>query len=587
MAEVVNERIEEMLPELEQMERVKLFKKREIRQITSRRKIYEYKLKRRQKVKEDFLQYIQYEINLLALVKKRREGTGYTFKKLEIDHAIVQRIHKLFKMCLSRFPEDIKLWLTYIAFARKRRENAVVSKQYSKMLQVHNKKPELWVAAAKWEFEHNNNPDTARSLIQRGLRFNEQSRTLWLEYYRLELMYAEKMLRRKELLGDTLEDEDEVSDAVLQGQVAKVVYANAIETIPEDVNFLLSFLPICQLFEFTRDQEETICQELREHHSDQPVAWDALARRCLGRQDQLAENDGEDPELMFHKVYEEAVNTVPSDEIWSLYITACLELLAKKSKNSVKKKRLQRVLLVFEEAKDAGCLEANLYLKWIDVLCDTGCPSKALEVSKEAVVANPMVCDLWHKRLSLLVTSNEATDKIQEELKQAQNLLPQKETWPLVQLVLEYTISIDAADTTVRLLESSMIGRSEVSTPAKNLYLEYEYLKHGIDQARKIYNRVQQFKPVCADFYKAYISMELAQSKPKMKIIRSVFEEAVREHGSHEPDLWLDYIKLESSHEHGKPASVGNIHFRAVKALTGTLNQEFIKKYTLLQTSAS
>jgi hypothetical protein len=34
-----------------------------------------------------------------------------------------------------------------------------------------------------------------------------------------------------------------------------------------------------------------------------------------------------------------------------------------------------------------------------------------------------------------------------------------------------------------------MIDRSEVSTPAKNLYLEYEYLKHGIDQARKIYNR--------------------------------------------------------------------------------------------------
>lgn len=40
---------------------------------------------------------------------------------------------------------------------------------------------ELWIMAAKWEFECNNNPDTARNLIQRGLRFNNESKKLWLE----------------------------------------------------------------------------------------------------------------------------------------------------------------------------------------------------------------------------------------------------------------------------------------------------------------------------------------------------------------------------------------------------------------------
>ncbi|XP_060592265.1 U3 small nucleolar RNA-associated protein 6 homolog [Ruditapes philippinarum] len=312
MAEVVNERIEDMLPELEQMERVKLFNKHEIRQITSKRKIYEYKLRRKQKVKEDYLQYIQYETNLLALIKKRRERSGYTFKKLEIDVAILQRIHKLFRLALSRFPEDIKLWLTYIAFAKHRKETSVISRQYSKMLQVHNKKPELWIAAAKWEFEENNNADTARSMLQRALRFNEESKKLWLEYYRFELMFAEKMRKRRELLGDTLEEEDEVSDATLQGLAATVVYTNAMQTIPDDVHFLLSFLPICQLFDFTKDQEESIVEQLREHYTDKPIAWDALARRCLGRINQENASGGEDSELMFHKVYEEAVNTVPS-----------------------------------------------------------------------------------------------------------------------------------------------------------------------------------------------------------------------------------------------------------------------------------
>lgn len=585
MAEIVNQRIEEMLPELEQMERVGLFSKKEIRHITSKRNLYEYKLKRKQKSKDDFLQYIQYEINLLALVKKRRQRTGYTFKKLEIDIAIVQRIHKLFKLALYRFPEDVRLWLTYIAFAKQRKENAVVSRQYSRMLQVHNKKPELWVAAAKWEFEFNSDPDTARGLVQRGLRFNEQSRQLWLEYFRLELMYAEKMRKRQEMLGDTISEEDEVSDAVLQGHVARIVYINALQAIPDDVNFLLSFLPVCQQFDFTREQEENICQELREKFWDKPAAWDALARRCLKRQIQkTGEEDEEDFELNFHQVFGEAVETIPSDEMWELYIEACLDLLEEKGKRSAKNKRLERLMLVFEDAREAGHLTPQMYTKWIDALCQTGCPEKALEISEEAVRAHPKEYDLWNKHLSTLISCGMDLEKIHDILNQAKNNLSQKEIWPLTELVLEHSIKLAAADTTVRLLETSMIGSSDVSGPAKNLYLEFEYLKHGIDQARKIYSRVMQFKPVPVEFYKSYISMEMAQPKPKMKMIRPVYEEAIREHGEKHPDLWLEYIKLESSHTSGKPENVGKIHFRALKALKGSLNQEFIRKYTLMQT---
>ncbi|XP_064604672.1 U3 small nucleolar RNA-associated protein 6 homolog [Liolophura sinensis] len=233
MAEFVQQSIEEMLPELQQMERVGLFTKEETRQILRRRKGYEYKLRRRTKCKEDFLQYIQYEINALGLVKMRREKIGYSFKKLEIDIAIVQRIHQLFRLATTRFKDDIKLWLSHIEFAKERREKATVSRLFTNMLQIHNKKPDLWLLAAKWEFEENVNSENARSLLQRGLRFNSDSRKLWLEYYRMELLFAEKMRKRREVLGGPLpEDETEVSDAVLQGAVARVVYQQALEAIP-------------------------------------------------------------------------------------------------------------------------------------------------------------------------------------------------------------------------------------------------------------------------------------------------------------------------------------------------------------------
>ncbi|KAL4240666.1 U3 snoRNP protein [Mactra antiquata] len=273
-------------------------------------------------------------------------------------------------------------------------------------------------------------------------------------------------------------------------------------------------------------------------------------------------------------------------EIWSLYIIACIKLLKKAKKSLVREQRLQRTLLVFEEAKDGGHLTSDLYIKWIDVLFNSGSPDKALVMSKSAIETYPGSLELWNKRLSLLISSGESIDKIQDELKQAQKSVPQTETWSLVQLVLNHAMKIDAVDTTVRLLESSMIGRSELSSPAKEVYLEYEYLKHGIQHARKIYNRVLQFKPVSLQFYKSYISMELSQANPKMKIIRSVYEEAVTEHGSKNPDIWLEFIKLESNHSKGKPENVGKLHYRAVKALDGALNQEFIKKYTLLQTNS-
>ena len=40
---------------------------------------------------------------------------------------------------------------------------------------------DFWIMAAKWEMEENSSMETARGLLQRGLRFNPLSKKLWLE----------------------------------------------------------------------------------------------------------------------------------------------------------------------------------------------------------------------------------------------------------------------------------------------------------------------------------------------------------------------------------------------------------------------
>ena len=63
----------------------------EVRELVRKRKQYEYKLQKRSKVKEDFLEYITYESNLLKLLEMRRESTGYQHKQAEIEGSIKTR----------------------------------------------------------------------------------------------------------------------------------------------------------------------------------------------------------------------------------------------------------------------------------------------------------------------------------------------------------------------------------------------------------------------------------------------------------------------------------------------------------------
>ena len=55
--------------------------------------------------------------------------------------------------------------------------------------------------AAAWEFEHNRNAAASRALMQRGLRMCPDSPELWAEYFRMELLYAQMLRARREILG--------------------------------------------------------------------------------------------------------------------------------------------------------------------------------------------------------------------------------------------------------------------------------------------------------------------------------------------------------------------------------------------------
>uniref|UniRef100_A0A7C8Z6V8 U3 small nucleolar RNA-associated protein 6 N-terminal domain-containing protein n=1 Tax=Opuntia streptacantha TaxID=393608 RepID=A0A7C8Z6V8_OPUST len=129
MADVVQYRLERMVPELDDLERRGLFNRREIAEIVKTRRKFEYRLKRPSPLKDDFLEYIEYEKQLdrLRLLRRKsvsrelKEKGNKKMKKSVSDFAGVRRIIELYRMATSRFKGDLQLWFQYLEFCKERK----------------------------------------------------------------------------------------------------------------------------------------------------------------------------------------------------------------------------------------------------------------------------------------------------------------------------------------------------------------------------------------------------------------------------------------------------------------------------------
>lgn len=222
----------------------------------------------------------------------------------------MKHIHNLFQKALFKFKGDVLLWLQYIDFSQKQESNRRLAQIFSDVLRLHPTKEVFWIQAATWEFSTNYNTEAARNLFQRGLRLNPKSQTLWLEYFRLELKFTEKIkLRRKLLLkrntsdadleevrdnshsdeessnflsvGDNQVQELSEDDPILSGALAQAVYRNAIEDIPYDVEFRVRFLEIYGMFSGNKEGIELVYFSLLRDFPEDARAVDLTIRRPL------------------------------------------------------------------------------------------------------------------------------------------------------------------------------------------------------------------------------------------------------------------------------------------------------------------
>uniref|UniRef100_A0A8C9GC68 UTP6 small subunit processome component n=1 Tax=Piliocolobus tephrosceles TaxID=591936 RepID=A0A8C9GC68_9PRIM len=583
MAEIIQERIEDRLAELEQLERIGLFSHAEIKAIIKKASDLEYKIQRRTLFKEDFINYVQYEINLLELIQRRRTRIGYSFKKDEIENSIVHRVQGVFQRASAKWKDDVQLWLSYVVFCKKWATKTQLSKVFSAMLAIHSNKPALWIMAAKWEMEDRLSSESARQLFLRALRFHPECAKLYKEYFRMELMHAEKLRKEKEEFEKASMDVEhpDYSEEILKGELARIIYKNSVSII-KGAEFHVSLLSVAQLFDFAKDLQKEIYDDLQTLHADDPLTWDYVARRELEIESQTGE---EQPATKQAKavevgrkeerccaVYEEAVKTLPTEAMWKCYITFCLERFTKKSNSGfLRGKRLERTMTSFRKAHELKLLSECQYKQLIVSLLCHKFLREALEV---AVAGTELFRDsgtMWQLKLRVLIESK--SPDIAMLFEEAFVHLKPQVCLPLWISWAEWSEGAKSQEDTEAVFKKALlavIGADSVTL--KNKYLDWAYRSGGYRKARAVFKSLQESRPFSVDFFRKMIQFEKEQLSNYMFFV-FFFK-----------DIWMDYMKEELTHPLGRPENGGRIYWRAMKMLQGESAEAFVAKHAMHQT---
>lgn len=286
MAEKAQYFIEQSFPEIIDLQKKKIFTSAEIKSIIRKRTEFEHALSRRIVKKEDFLKYVEYEMNLEALRKKRVKRLNIKGKLTISDWGGVRRIFFIFERATRKFYGDVDLWLQYILYAQHEKSTRVLGKVIASALQFHPTKPKLWIFAGYHELNWNGNISAARALMQQGIRLNKYSHELWVEYCRIELIYIIKLFTRQKILGIHESQDDKTvnevtqkgdmtmfpeitlgeymkdssimdksiemslqTDPILNGEIPSIIIKTSNEYMPKNINLLESFYYMIESFE--------------------------------------------------------------------------------------------------------------------------------------------------------------------------------------------------------------------------------------------------------------------------------------------------------------------------------------------------
>ena len=259
----------------------------------------------------------------------------------------------------------------------------------------------------------------------RGLRFHPENRLLHREYFRLELLYVERLRKRIDVLSVAAAMEDvaeENRDDVLNCAVALVVYRNAAAAV-KCPKFLVSLLGVARLFPFASNLADEILEDLRKSYPGSPAVVDTLARMKLS--ERLAEKDAafKDGLADCVEVYEAglAENAEDTEELLALYLETLLEVCRVRPADALS--ILGYLVKCLERGMEKGLLTERQYCTWLQIVDSDDQARQARTVLESANKVHPQSVRLWTKRVALELKEADTDKALEVKLENFINIL--------------------------------------------------------------------------------------------------------------------------------------------------------------------
>ncbi|KAJ3436897.1 u3 small nucleolar RNA-associated protein 6 [Anaeramoeba flamelloides] len=443
MTELIQETLESTLFELNDLAQLKLFTEEELKMVVEKRREFEYQLRRTIVRKLDFLKYLEFEMNfdLLRRTRKQIRGLKRT-RKSTSEFASTKRIGILFEKAIRRWPTDIRLWYQYLSFCEKRRRKKL-SSIYARALEINARNTHLWIRAASWEFENNLNIRSARRLMQRAIRTNPNDKLLWVEYFRLEILYLQKVVARRKFLGiekyekekqkekekeekeekekekeKEEEDQDKANEddqekekekekkkekekeekekeelhrknlkKYLDYSVPMIIYNNATKSISDDLEFRLKFINILKEYPETTKSLNKIYSSLINDFPKNEKSWEIYCEKEFALTPKITINNLTEIVNSIENKYKEALKKVNTCLMWRKYTSFYVKIIQildpidnAKSIQIYKKKILN---LYNRGLKKVNVISESYILEYLKMLISFGQLAKSIQICEK------------------------------------------------------------------------------------------------------------------------------------------------------------------------------------------------------------
>jgi len=306
---LLDELMERSAPALNELVFEEVFGREEMNKIIKQRRDYEYKIFSASKTKDQYLKYLEFELNFVSLVQTRSHTKGKNFK-LEHFNLLLQHVFSIFERALKKYKSDLILWKTYIDFAVK--FNFRVDYVFERALKKNPSHVDLWILCAKWYYEFNSDNASARSkcatrflksdsntklfhflyfynidMFRRAVKLNKSNASLWTEFFKLECIIAAPD-------PDEMSDETKPADAAQKEKsddpfkiydIPLLIYEEAKQHLPNEHEMRVNMVEILSHFPNVEKIQNKILQSilLDFQHNEQAV----FAVQCYKLQQKL------------------------------------------------------------------------------------------------------------------------------------------------------------------------------------------------------------------------------------------------------------------------------------------------------------